>query len=87
MGTLGNQPARGGHLVDDSYLDDFLQKATMLAKKHKILVDTVIEARHVLEIERANNLRVSAGDYHDEHMGGLGEILNRIASALEHLHA
>ena len=83
MGVLGNQPPRDNQRVDDRYLDEFLGTAVKLAAKHKISVESVIEARRVLEIERANDLRNLAGDYHDEHMGGFGEILNRIASALE----
>ena len=75
MGTLGNQPPRNSHSVDDRYLDEFLGQAVKLAAKHKITVDAVIEARRVLEMERTNDLRNLSGDYHDEHMGGFGEIL------------
>ena len=83
MGTLGNQPPRASHQVDSSYLDEFLAQAVKLAAKHRIGIESVIEARRVLELERANDLRNLSGDYHDEHMGGFGEILSRIASALE----
>ena len=40
-------------------------------------------AKHTLELERQNNISVQAGDYSDEQAGGLGEILSRIADALE----
>lgn len=83
MGTLGNQPPRDSHRVDDCYLDEFLGLSVKLAAKHKISVESVIEARRVLEMERSNDLRNLSGDYHDEHMGGFGEILGRIAGALE----
>jgi hypothetical protein len=83
MGTLGNQLPRDSHRVDDHYLDEFLASAVKLASKHKISVESVIEARRVLEMERSNDLRNLSGDYHDEHMGGFGAILGRIADALE----
>lgn len=83
MGTLGNQLPRDSHVVDDRYLDAFIASAVKIATKHNISVESVIEARRVLEIERSNNLRSLSGDYHDEHMGGFGEILSRIAYSLE----
>ena len=83
MGTLGNQPHRDNHRVDDRYLDEFIAYSVKLAAKYKVSIESVIEARRVLEMERANNLRNLAGDYHDEHMGGFGQVLGRIADALE----
>jgi hypothetical protein len=83
MGVLGNQPPRQSHTVDSHYLDEFLATVVKLSVKHKISVEAVIEARRVLELERSNDLRNLSGDYHDEHMGGFGEILSRIAAALE----
>ena len=83
MGILGDQPKRTSYSVSGRDLDSFLADAAALAKKHSTSIDAVIEAKRVLEMERRNNILVSAGDYHDEHMGGLGEILFRIADALE----
>lgn len=83
MGKLGAQPPRESHRVDNHALDNFLDAAVKLAAKHHIGVDSVIQARHILEMERTNDLRVAAGDFHDEHMGGFGDIFERIASALE----
>ncbi len=83
MGTLGNQPPRENYQVNDGYLDEFLAVAVKLASKHKVSVEAVIEARRVLEIERTNELRNLDGDYRDEQLGGFGQILGRIADALE----
>ena len=83
MGVLGSQPPRNSHRVDDLYLEQFISHASKLAKKHGVTVESVIEARRVLEMERANDLRNLAGDYHDEQMGGFGQILSRIADAIE----
>lgn len=83
MGVLGNQPERNSFLVRHDQLDGFLEDAAKLAKKHATTVEAVIEAKKVLEMERRNSILSLAGDYHDEQMGGFGEILSRIADALE----
>lgn len=83
MGTPGAQPRRPACRINEGDLDNFLADAVKLATKHKISVDSVIEARRVLEISRANELQTVSGEYHDEHMGGFGDLLSRIADALE----
>ena len=83
MGVLGNQLNRDTFLVRHEQVDAFLESAAQLAKKHSTTIETVIEARRVLEEERRNALLVQAGDFHDEHMAGLGDLLSRIAEALE----
>ena len=83
MGVLGNQPSRDDYRVNNQLLDAHLSDFADLAKKHGISVDTVIAAKRVLELERRNSMESLAGDYHDEHVGGLGQILSRIADALE----
>jgi hypothetical protein len=83
MGVLGNQPKRDLFWVQHDQLDAFLQDASELAKKHATTIETVIEARKVPEMDRRNTLLTQAGDSHDEHMGGFGQLLSRIAEALE----
>jgi hypothetical protein len=83
MGTLGNQPERNSYIVHLSELDAFLDEATKLANKYSITVESVIAAKKVLELERRNSILSLAGDYHDEQMGGFGDILSRIADTLE----
>jgi hypothetical protein len=83
MGVLGNQPVRDSFPIRQDYLDAFLAGAAKLAMKHSTTIESVIEAKRVLEMERRNSILSLAGDYHDEQMGGLGEILTRIADALE----
>ena len=86
MGTLGNQPERNYFRVQNDDLDAFLETAAKLAKKHSTTIESVIEAKRVLETERRNSILSLAGDYHDEQIGGFGDILSRIADALESKH-
>ncbi|WP_421705332.1 hypothetical protein [Alloalcanivorax xenomutans] len=83
MGTLGSQPERNKYRAGSESLGYFLEDAAELAKKHKISIEAVISAKHALELERQNNIAVQNGDYTDEQAGGIGEILSRIAAALE----
>ncbi|WP_155985244.1 MULTISPECIES: hypothetical protein [unclassified Thioalkalivibrio] len=83
MGVLGNQPERSNYRITSEELGHFLEDAAALAKKHKVTVEAVISAKHALELERQNNIAVQGGDYTDEQAGGIGDILSRIASALE----
>ncbi|EGQ9167660.1 hypothetical protein ACTA57_004462 [Vibrio parahaemolyticus] len=83
MGTLGNQDPRDHFTNGINSLDYFLEDAANLAKKHKTTLEVVVQAKHALEIERQNNIAIQHGDYIDEQAGGFGEILTRIADALE----
>lgn len=83
MGVLGNQPSRDDYRVSHQLLDAHLNDFVNLAKKHGVSVETVIEAKRVLELERRNSMESLAGDYHDQHVDGLGQVLSRIADALE----
>ena len=83
MGILGNQSERNQYSISNKELGYFLEDAADLSKKHKISIETVISAKHALELERQNNIAIQAGDYTDEQAGGIGEILSRIATALE----
>ena len=83
MGVLGSQSERDSYRLPVGYLDAFLADAAKLAKKHSTTIEAVIEGKRVLEMERRNSILSLSGDYHDEHMGGFGEILSRIADALE----
>jgi hypothetical protein len=83
MGTLYDQPPRNSRRVDLDDVDAYLEKAIALAKKHKIVLTDVIAAAHVLELARANSLRVDDGDISDERAAGIGGELQNIASAIE----
>lgn len=83
MGVLGNQPERDSFRLPVGYLEAFLEDAAKLAEKHSISIEAVIEEKRVLEMERRNSILSLGGDYHDEYMGGFGDILSRIADALE----
>lgn len=83
MGILGNQPPRENYNVSADSLDCFLSDTVELAKKYKISVDSVINAKHVMELARQNNLMVQHGDYFDEQIGGLGSLLEKISERLD----
>jgi len=83
MGTLGNQLEREHYRINSKSLSYFLEDAAELAKKHKTSIEVVVNAKHALELERKNNIAVQNGDFTDEQAGGIGEILSRIATALE----
>ncbi|MGC4241138.1 MAG: hypothetical protein QM686_02760 [Herbaspirillum sp.] len=83
MGTLYDQLPRDYKTVDLGQIDDFLADAVKLASNHGISVADVIAAKHVLELERANGLRVANGDAFDEQIAGIGLILDGIRDALD----
>jgi hypothetical protein len=85
MGTLFAQDPRNSHAVGQKDLDSFLTGAVTLAKKHKIPLTRVIEAKDALERERANDLSYANGDIFDEQMAGFGELLRELTSAVEGL--
>ena len=79
MGTIGNQPARNQF---DQDLSSFIDELVELGKKKKLTIDQVIGAYKVLELQRQNNIAIQDGDYFDEQMGGIGDKLSEIASAI-----
>lgn len=83
MGTLFNQPVRDYRRVSSDHLDSFLTDIAALSKKHGVSVSDAIAAARVLELARRNDLYVSNGDIFDEQMAGLGELLEKISSAIE----
>jgi hypothetical protein len=85
MGTIGNQPPRNSHEITYEVLEKFLQDAVELASEHSVSIEAVIKAKHALELERSNDIAVQNGDYTDEQAGGIGDILSRIAAALEEI--
>ena len=81
MGTLFKQEPRNNYRVDD--LPRFLEEVVKLAKQHSIQVSDVIAAKHVLELERRNNLYHAHGDAFDEQVAGIGGLLKSIAEGAE----
>jgi len=82
MGTLQDQPPRNSYHYDlDLAMRDFIE----ISKKHKVPVETVIEANKVMELERRNKITVNNGDIHDEQMAGFGDIFIQMAEAIEGL--
>jgi hypothetical protein len=82
MGTLFDQPVRNRQEVPYKDIEYFLETSCQLALDYDVSISDVIQARKVLEMERANTLRVGNGDIFDEQMGGFGELLRELISSL-----
>ncbi len=76
MGVLGSQPPRDGCHVSQYQMKAFLHEARYLAEEYGVKIETVIEARRVLEYGRRTTVMVHDGDSHDEHLGGFAKILS-----------
>lgn len=83
MGIIGNQPERDS--FDTVRPIDLIDESIHEAKSFtcKFSVSDLIEAKKALEMERANEIAVEDGNFRDEHMSGIAEYLDRIATALE----
>jgi hypothetical protein len=86
MGMLGNQGPRNYYDINDSGLQGHLDRIQYLSRTYDMSVRDVIEAQRVLELARTNNIRVEAGDYLDEQIGGFGEILKDLINQIDDLH-
>ncbi len=82
MGVLGHQPERASFYVTRATLRDEIEESQELAHQYEIPVADVIALRAVLAQERANDIAVQDGDFRDEYVAGIGECLDRIASAI-----
>jgi len=82
MSTLFSQGPRKYHRVSVGDIDDFLNDAKELASKLKIELKDVIAAKHVLELQRRNDLYAANGDALDEQLAGFGDVLRDIQNTL-----
>ena len=80
MGTLGHQLPRSEFYVD---LDEFIGEAKLIASKHSISIETVISAKHALEIERQNDISVESGNCEDENLAGFEPLLESLSEDLQ----
>jgi len=85
LGTLFSQSERNYRRVSATDVDDFLADVLKIAKKHNVSVTDVLSAKSALEAERRNDLYVANGDAFDEQIGGIGQLLQSISSAIEGL--
>lgn len=81
MGILGDQSPRNSFSQD---LTEYVQYLKEVGKKTGLTIDQVMRAAEIMELRRRNDLYREDGDYFDEQIGGLGNILDRIASSFEH---
>ena len=82
MGTLFNQRVRESYEVDYEDVRHALRNAREISKGMHISIGDVIRMYRVLEMKRANNLKVWDGGAKDEQLAGFGEILNRLTESL-----
>lgn len=73
MGVLGDQPNR--NYYKDGDIDAYLEWFAKLATKHATTLETVVKAHNALQFERQLDIRVQAGDYLDEQLGGFGDLM------------
>lgn len=83
MGTLYDQPERKYYQISPAELEDYVATIVDVSKKSKVSIEAVIQVARVLELKRANDLRVANGDIFDEQIGGIGELLQQIALAIK----
>lgn len=83
MGTLLNQPPRKSFKFDDITMDDLIVDIRKIEKEMNISTESAIKLMEVFELRRQNNLQFVDNDIKDEQLSGFGEVLLRIASALE----
>jgi len=79
MGTLQNQPPRKNHSRSTEHLEWFMDEVQEISKRYKVTPADIIAAKHVLELERQNDLYHANGDIFDEQASGLGKIAEDIA--------
>ena len=53
-----------------------------MSKQFKQLLENILKAYEIKEMERSNNLYKSNGDTFDEQMAGFGETLEKIAESV-----
>jgi len=82
MGTLEHQPPRNPRTIDLQQLDNLLSDASEVASNHSVSIEVVISAKHALELERQNDLKVADGDAKDEQLSGFGSLLTDISLSL-----
>lgn len=83
MGTLFDQQPRDEMRKTTEDVENFVEQAVEIAKRHGVSVADVIAAKHDLELERRNNLSVWNGDTHDEQLAGFGELIKRFLDLAE----
>ena len=86
MGTLHDQPIRNSHRYTDEQISSFIEDVQNFSNGSDLSISEVLKVFEIKEMERRNNLLQSEGDIWDEQISGIGEILQRIASALEYLN-
>lgn len=85
MGTLFDQKERESLSVSQKAICEYAKEVDDISQETSCSISEIIKIYEVTEIKRANDLSVRNGDAFDEQIGGIGILLERIATSLERL--
>jgi len=85
MSIVGTQPIRTRHQFQGLGLEDDLESMHRLAEIWAISLADLILLRQVRALEVRNAFSQEDGDFSDEHMAGVCQALDGIATALHQL--
>ena len=83
MGTLHSQPERDFKRVTQFDIEEKILRIQAVSKVTGISFDQALRVWELQEQIRRNDLFVANGDIWDEQIGGIGDAIERIGSALE----
>ncbi len=83
MGTLHNQEPRNYKFVERRNATDLIDEILDVAEATNVSFDQALRVYELLEQKRKTDCFVDNGDIWDEQISGIGQILEKIATALE----
>jgi hypothetical protein len=83
MGTLFNQPERNRHNVSYWDIKSRAEQIRDIAKELNMPDNAVTTVYLATVLNRFTSAYIDNGDIHDEQMHGIGELIQRLASAIE----
>ena len=84
MGTLFNQPARElKRVTDEDLFNELVALNQLRIKTFTGSMQEIIATKHMLELQRRNELFVTNADILDEQLAGIGDLLVRLITLLE----
>ena len=83
MGRLGDQDVRDRYETSLVDIKCRLRDFKVIANEEAIPLEIVVDVFRTFEYARRTDVMIQSGDYHDEHMAGIGEKLDTVAAAIE----
>ncbi len=81
MGKLGNQPVRPRRKINFSELKEPLYFIEKIIKNSNLTEESIIKILEILEYSRRTNVMIDDGDFKDEQIGGIGELIENFISS------